>query len=75
VKTCFTSISVEKRKGFKITQEMRDLYAVLPPDKWATAMRRDEFCRPIKKQTTVRIDADVLEWLKSRGAGDISRVN
>jgi uncharacterized protein (DUF4415 family) len=31
--------------------------------------------RPIKKQTTVRLDLDVLEWLKSKGEGHISRVN
>jgi uncharacterized protein (DUF4415 family) len=28
-----------------------------------------------KKLTTVRLDADVLDWLKSKGAGHISRVN
>ncbi len=28
-----------------------------------------------KKQTTVRLDDDVLDWLKSKGAGHISRVN
>jgi uncharacterized protein (DUF4415 family) len=49
--------------------------APLHPDKWATAMRRGEFFRPVKKQTTVRIDADVLAWLKSKGIGHISRVN
>ncbi len=78
---------VEKRKGFKITDEMRAAYAsrdkskddpdapVLPPEKWANAMRRDEFFRPIKKQTTVRIDADVLDWLKSKGEGHLTRIN
>jgi len=30
---------------------------------------------PVKKQTTARIDADVVAWLKSKGAGHISRVN
>jgi len=38
-------------------------------------MRREEFFRPIKKQTTVRIDADVLAWLRSKGAGHLSRIN
>jgi uncharacterized protein (DUF4415 family) len=28
-----------------------------------------------KKLTTVRLDADVLDWLKSKGEGHISRVN
>jgi hypothetical protein len=51
----------------------------LPPERWATAMRRDEFFRPIKKpikkQITARIDADVLDWLKSKGGGHLSRIN
>lgn len=78
---------VEDRKGIKISDKTMALYAahdhskddpenpVLPPEKWAKAMRRDEFFRPIKKQTTVRIDADVLAWLKSKGEGHLSRVN
>jgi uncharacterized protein (DUF4415 family) len=31
---------------------------------WQKAVR-NPFYRPLKKQVTVRIDADVLEWLKS----------
>jgi len=38
-------------------------------------MRRDEFFRPIKKQTTVRIDADILDWLRSKGEGHLTRIN
>ena len=33
------------------------------------------FCRPIKRQLTVRIDADVIEWLKSQGEGYQSRLD
>lgn len=33
---------------------------------WRSAVR-GKFYRPIKKQLTVRIDADILEWLKSQG--------
>lgn len=77
-----------KRRGIEIDQNIRDLYeqrdrsleddpdsAPLPPDKWANAMRRDEFFRPVKKQTTVRIDADVLAWLRSKGEGHLTRIN
>ena len=28
-----------------------------------------KFYRPVKQQLTVRVDADVLEWLKSQGSG------
>ena len=38
-------------------------------------MRRDEFFRPVKKLTSVRIDADILDWLKSRGDGHLTRIN
>ncbi len=33
---------------------------------WSGAVR-GRFYRPVKKQLTVRIDADVLEWLKNGG--------
>ena len=41
---------------------------------WAGAVR-GKFYRPIKQQLTVRIDADVLAWLKSYGKGYQSRLN
>jgi uncharacterized protein (DUF4415 family) len=79
---------ISSRKGIKISEWTKELYEKrdkrldddpdtrpLPPEKWANAMRRDEFFRPIKKQTTVRIDADVLEWLKSKGEGHLTRIN
>jgi uncharacterized protein (DUF4415 family) len=80
---------VKDRKGIKITGEIRELYKnrvtsrdkdpdyhkPLPPDQWAHAMRRDELWRPVKKQTTIRIDADILEWLKSKGKGHLTRIN
>lgn len=31
--------------------------------------------RPLKKQITARVDADVLAWLKSQGRGYQSRIN
>ena len=36
---------------------------------------RGKFYRPVKRQLTVRIDADVLEWLRSQGEGYQSRLN
>ncbi len=79
---------VSLRKGIKITDEIRALYEQrdrsldadpetrpLPPERWANAMRRDEFFRPMKKLTTVRIDAAVLDWLRSNGEGHLTRIN
>ncbi len=37
--------------------------------------KRGQFYRPLKRQLTVRIDADVLEWLKAEGKGYQSRLN
>jgi uncharacterized protein (DUF4415 family) len=34
-----------------------------------------KFYRPIKEPVTIRIDADVLAWLKSQGRGYQTRVN
>lgn len=39
------------------------------------AAARGKFFRPVKHQLTVRIDADVLDWLKSDGKGYQSRLN
>lgn len=33
------------------------------------------FYRPIKKSVTMRIDADILDWLRSKGAGYQTRAN
>ncbi|MDX8398720.1 MAG: BrnA antitoxin family protein [Gallionellaceae bacterium] len=52
-------------------------FSDLPPtttQDWHCA-ERGKFYRPIKRQLTVRIDADVLEWLKSQGKGYQSRLN
>ncbi|WP_428929761.1 BrnA antitoxin family protein [Marinibacterium sp. SX1] len=38
-------------------------------------MTRPDHFRPVKKQITARLDADVLAWLKSGGKGYQSRMN
>ena len=38
-------------------------------------MKRAEHFRPVKKQITARLDADVLAWLKVGGKGYQSRMN
>ena len=44
---------------------------------WANAKpwRDRHLYRPLKESTTVRVDADVLAWLKSKGKGYQTRVN
>jgi len=46
----------------------------LTDEQWKNAERGRLF-RPVKRQITARVDADVLEWLKSQGKGYQSRIN
>ena len=41
---------------------------------WAHATR-GQFYKPVKASTTVRVDADVLAWLKGQGKGYQTRIN
>lgn len=52
-------------------------YSDLPPlsdDFWKHAVR-NPFYRPTKSSTTVRLDTDVLLWLKAQGRGYQTRLN
>ncbi len=46
----------------------------LPPDAWKHAVR-GKWYRPVKKAVSIRLDADVLAWLKAKGSGYQTRVN
>lgn len=52
-------------------------YSDIPPleDAFWTSAIRNPFYKPTKQATTVRIDADVLLWLKSPGKGYQTRIN
>jgi uncharacterized protein (DUF4415 family) len=41
---------------------------------WRRALR-NPFYRPIKKQLTLRLDADVIAWLRRQGKGYQTRAN
>ena len=41
---------------------------------WANAVR-NPFYRPVKQQLTVRLDADVVAWLRLQGKGYQTRLN
>lgn len=47
---------------------------VLPPEAWKHAIRGGLY-RPVKKAVSLRIDADVLAWLRKDGKGYQTRVN
>jgi uncharacterized protein (DUF4415 family) len=48
----------------------------IPPEKFARAVVRKNL-QPVERKTqiTLRIDADVLEWFRKKGAGYQSRMN
>jgi uncharacterized protein (DUF4415 family) len=46
----------------------------LPPDAWKNAIR-GRFYRPVKQAISMRLDADVVAWLKKRGKGYQTRAN
>jgi uncharacterized protein (DUF4415 family) len=48
--------------------------APLPEAFWTSALRNPLY-RPTKTSTTVRIDSDVLAWLRAQGKGYQSRIN
>jgi uncharacterized protein (DUF4415 family) len=46
----------------------------LPPHAWKDAVR-GRFYRPLKQAVSLRLDADVIVWLKKRGKGYQTRAN
>src|ERR1035437_2930009 len=52
------------------TSDIREL----PPGAWKNAVR-GRFYRPVKQAVSMRLDADVVAWLKKRGKGYQTRVN
>jgi uncharacterized protein (DUF4415 family) len=46
----------------------------LPPSAWKNAVR-GTFYRPLKQAVSLRLDADVVAWLKNPGKGYQTRAN
>ncbi len=46
----------------------------LPPSAWKDAVR-GRFYRPVKQAVSMRLDADVIAWLKKPGKGYQTRAN
>jgi uncharacterized protein (DUF4415 family) len=73
-----------KKASKKQSKELRALAALpdakidlsdIPESRDWTGALVGNFYRPIKKSVTVRLDADVLDWLRSRGKGYQTRIN
>ena len=64
-------------KALRERTESQIDYSDIPPLDdafWKNAVR-NPFYKPTKTSTTVRIDSDVLHWLRSQGKGYQSRIN
>jgi uncharacterized protein (DUF4415 family) len=72
-----TAAQKAELKALEAKPESEIDYSEIPPlqeDFWKKAVR-NPFYRPTKASTTVRIDSDVLHWLRSSGKGYQSRIN
>jgi uncharacterized protein (DUF4415 family) len=50
-------------------------YSDIPPLDKSFFIKATEVWPPLKKQLTIRLDADVLKWLKAHGRGYQTRIN
>ena len=70
----------QQKAELKALSEMPDSaidYSDIPPLDdafWKNAVR-NPFYKPTKTSTTVRVDSDVLVWLKAEGKGYQTRIN
>ena len=58
-----------------VPDDQLDLSDIPEITDWSKAIRHGQFYRPVKQQTSVRLDADVLAWLKGKGKGYQTRMN
>jgi len=73
-------LTEEQKAEIKALSELPDSkidYSDIPPlsaEFWKSAAL-NPFYKPTKTSTTVRVDSDVLVWLKSQGKGYQTRIN
>jgi uncharacterized protein (DUF4415 family) len=58
----------------RLKEEEIDLTDIPEKLDWSNAVV-GKFYRPVKKSLTIRIDADVLAWVKRQGKGYQTRIN
>lgn len=73
-------LTKKQRTELKTLSEMPDNeidYSDIPPldDAFWKKAVRNPFYKPTKTSTTVRVDSDVLAWLKGQGKGYQTRIN
>jgi uncharacterized protein (DUF4415 family) len=68
------AITKELKALERMKNEDIDLSDIPEITDWSKAVV-GKYYRPIKKSLTIRVDADVLAWLKSQGKGYQTRIN
>ena len=58
-----------------VPDDQLDLSDIPEITDWNNAVRHNQFYRPVKQQTSIRLDADVLAWFKAQGKGYQTRMN
>ena len=58
-----------------IPDDQLDLSDIPEVTDWSNAVHHNQFYRPVKQQTSIRLDADVLAWFKAQGKGYQTRMN
>lgn len=75
---------MKKAKPKRVSKEIKALLAMkeedidlsdIPEISFDAPRIVGKFYRPIKKPITVRLDADILAWLRSQGRGYQTRIN
>lgn len=82
VRRTLSSVPVTARRKQKLARLARRPddeidYSDIPPltdDFWKNAVS-NPFYRPVKKQITLRLDADVIAWLRVQGKGYQTKAN
>ena len=58
-----------------VADDQLDLSDIPEITDWSNTVRHNQFYRPVKQQTSIRLDADVLAWFKAQGKGYQTRMN
>lgn len=69
-----SDIDAQIEKLSKMSEDEIDLSDIPEIVDWTGAVR-GKFYRPVKMPVTIRLDADVLAWLRSGGRGYQTRAN
>lgn len=70
-------LSAQTKRAYQKRDRALDRDADAPqlaPEYWSKAVI-GKYYRPLKTQISLRIDNEVLDWLKSQGEGHLSRIN